>query len=111
MGVSPPTSSGPNPTKTHGEPWLVRTSLWRRCAVEEYIRREMRAQPKLIMRIDWLRVRAFVGSCHVLGVDGASNGVPNILVGRPAERVRELRKLLGALQAQVLEVDGSVLVQ
>lgn len=69
----------------------------------------MRAQTELVVRVYRLRVGPFVRRRHVLGEDGPANGVADVLVREPAEGVDKLGELVCVFEAEVLEVDGSVL--
>lgn len=68
----------------------------------------MRTQPKLVMRIDGLRIRPLVRRGDILRQHGPSDGISDVLVREPAEGVCELGEFVCGLEGQVFEVDGAV---
>lgn len=80
-------------------------------AVEEYISRIMRTQSKLVVRIHGLCVGTFVGCRNIVRKNCPSHRVTYVFMRAPTERSSKLRELIGALQPEVFEMDGSMICE
>lgn len=78
-------------------------------AVKEYISRIMWTQSKLVVRVHWLCIGAFVGRRNIIRKNCPSHRIPYVFMRAPTKRPGKQRELIGALQPEVFEMDGSMI--